>query len=404
MPGCSCMGFVLPPPLTVIDGMSVSSPLLARAVGIEVSTSSLNVCCRFALWTSMTGVSPVTVMVSATAPTFMSAFTIVTMPTLTSRPSRLTVLKPVSVKVTEYGPGRRLMMRYWPVPSVTTVRTFSISSGLAASTVTPGSTAPEASLTTPPIVAVDSCARAADDRRSTTASAAVALRHLHIRHLHTKQRRADFKNESEVDESSTRARKLSTTRTLDSVERYAGSKPPYNLAALSRSCMQPDHQDIPMKRPTIAAFVTSVVASMALIVAVPLAQQKGKPKFNTWRQYLGSSDSSQYSSLDQINRKNVAQLQVAWTYASGDTRTYRFNPIVVDGVMYTLAKNMALVALDAATGQEIWTHPNQGAIGERGMNYWESADRKDRRLLYINGGFLTTVDATTGKTIETFGE
>jgi glucose dehydrogenase len=149
------------------------------------------------------------------------------------------------------------------------------------------------------------------------------------------------------------------------------------------------------------AFGFALVA--ASVVAVPFAQ-KGKPKFNTWRQYLGSSDSSQYSSLDQINRKNVGQLQVAWTYSAGDTRTYRFNPIVVDNVMYTLAKNMSVVALDAATGQEIWTHQNQGAIGDRGMNYWESGDRKDRRLLYINGGFLTAIDAGTGQTIETFGD
>src|SRR5256885_945549 len=157
-----------------------------------------------------------------------------------------------------------------------------------------------------------------------------------------------------------------------------------------------------MKRIPVALALTLVVGSL---VAVPLAQKKAKPKpWRQWQQYLGSSDSSQYSSLDQINRKNVAQLQVAWTYASGDTRTYRFNPIVVDGVMYTLAKNMAIVALDAATGQEIWTHPNQGAIGDRGINYWESADRKDRRLLYINGGFLSAVDASTGKTIEDFGD
>ena len=50
-------------------------------------------------------------------------------------------------------PGRRSTIRYWPVPSVTTERTFSISAGLAASTVTPGSTAPDASLTTPVMVA-----------------------------------------------------------------------------------------------------------------------------------------------------------------------------------------------------------------------------------------------------------
>jgi glucose dehydrogenase len=156
-----------------------------------------------------------------------------------------------------------------------------------------------------------------------------------------------------------------------------------------------------MKRLALLIGFALVVGSL---VAVPFAQQKGKPKFNTWRAYLGGADSSQYSSLDQINRKNVSQLQVAWTYPTGDTRTYRFNPVIVDGVMYVLAKNMALVALDAATGKEIWTHENQGAVGDRGINYWESADRADRRLLYINGGFLTAVDAATGKTIESFGD
>jgi quinoprotein glucose dehydrogenase len=156
-----------------------------------------------------------------------------------------------------------------------------------------------------------------------------------------------------------------------------------------------------MKRFALLIGFALVVGSL---VAVPFAQQKGKPKFNTWHAYLGGSDSSQYSSLTQIDKSNVSQLQVAWTYQTGDMRTYRFNPVIVDGVMFVLAKNMALVALDAATGKEIWTHENQGAIGDRGINYWESADRKDRRLLYINGGFLTAVDAATGKTIESFGD
>ena len=153
------------------------------------------------------------------------------------------------------------------------------------------------------------------------------------------------------------------------------------------------------------ALVFGFALATSLLIALPIAQQKGKPKFNTWRQYLGGSDSSQYSSLDQIDKKNVAQLQVAWTFPTGDMRTYRFNPIVVDNVMYLLAKNMAIVAVDAATGKEIWTHENQPPqIGDRGINYWESSDKTDRRLLYINGGFLTAIDAATGKTIETFGD
>jgi len=126
-------------------------------------------------------------------------------------------------------------------------------------------------------------------------------------------------------------------------------------------------------------------------------------RFTTWSQYLGGDDSSQYSSLNRINRSNVRQLEVAWTYPTGPG-TYTFNPVVVDGVMYVLAHNNTLVALDAATGKELWTHANTGPVGTRGINYWESKDRSDRRLFFINAGFLTAIDARTGKTIDSFGD
>jgi glucose dehydrogenase len=122
----------------------------------------------------------------------------------------------------------------------------------------------------------------------------------------------------------------------------------------------------------------------------------------TWGSYLGASDSTQYSSLKHINKSNVGKLQMVWTYATGEG-SYRFDPIVVDGVMYALAKR-SIVALDAATGKELWVHPNEGAIGDRGFNYWESKDRQDRRLLYVNGGHLTALDTRTGKTVMSFGD
>ena len=57
--------------------------------------------CRVVLWTSTTGVSPLTVMVSAIEPTRKSALTVATNVPVSSMPSRLTVEKPGSVKVTE---------------------------------------------------------------------------------------------------------------------------------------------------------------------------------------------------------------------------------------------------------------------------------------------------------------
>src|SRR5437588_12912653 len=83
---------------------------------------------------------------------------------------------------------------------------------------------------------------------------------------------------------------------------------------------------------------------------------------------------------------------------------YLFNPIVIGGVMYVHAKNNSLVALDAASGRELWAHPFQGPITERGINYWESKDKSDRRLLTTNGGFLTAIDTKDGKTVVSFGD
>ena len=140
------------------------------------------------------------------------------------------------------------------------------------------------------------------------------------------------------------------------------------------------------------------------LIAVAAASAADLRNFSTWSEYEGGADSSQYASLKQINKSNVNQLQVAWTYATGERGNYSFGPIVVDGVMYVLAQNNSFVALDAATGKELWVHPNMGAVGTRGVNYWESPDRADRRLLYINAGFLTAIDARTGKTIESFGD
>jgi len=92
-------------------------------------------------------------------------------------PSRLTVLNPDKENVTEYVPGRRSTMLYRPAPAVIAVRVFSISAGLAASTVTPGSTAPDESCTSPEILA---CAEANAGRQrmpaAITRSSALARR------------------------------------------------------------------------------------------------------------------------------------------------------------------------------------------------------------------------------------
>jgi hypothetical protein len=124
-----------------------------RALGIAVSNSRSTTCSRRELFTSTIGLSPVTVTDSSSVPTCSSPSMVATNCPENSMPSRLTVEKPGRVNVTLYVPGRRSTMRYWPVASVTTARTRSINAGLVASTVTPGSTAPDVSLAVPVMVA-----------------------------------------------------------------------------------------------------------------------------------------------------------------------------------------------------------------------------------------------------------
>lgn len=127
---------------------------------------------------------------------------------------------------------------------------------------------------------------------------------------------------------------------------------------------------------------------------------------STWRAYGGAADGAQYSSLRQIDRGNVSKLKKVWSYPTGDDLSYAFNPLVVDNVMYMMARNNSIVALDASTGKEIWTHPigaKTTLMTNRGLDYWESADRSEQRLLFATDNQLQAIDARTGRTIVDFG-
>src|SRR6185295_4029131 len=158
-----------------------------------------------------------------------------------------------------------------------------------------------------------------------------------------------------------------------------------------------ESRDIQEGRPMSMMRKFAGVILFLTLIGTTVLLAKVQRTFDTWRQYGGGGDSSQYSSLKQINKSNIKQLQVAWTYPTGMTN--RFTPIVVDNVMYVAAGGQ-IVALDAATGKEIWKHA--GGAPARGINYWESKDRTDQRLIMISGG-LTELNAKTGEMIPTFG-
>ena len=126
-----------------------------------------------------------------------------------------------------------------------------------------------------------------------------------------------------------------------------------------------------------------------------------------WPAYLGDKGASHYSTLDQITPQNVARLEVAWTWNTGDARPdvsqIQCNPLVIDGVLYASTASMAVAALDAATGRELWRFTPEDPNGvNRGLAYWVDGD--DRRILFGNSHWLHAIDARTGKLVEGFGE
>jgi quinoprotein glucose dehydrogenase len=131
----------------------------------------------------------------------------------------------------------------------------------------------------------------------------------------------------------------------------------------------------------------------------------------SWSVYKADAESSSYSPLDQINKENVDQLQVAWTFTPKDApEGARFgssesNPIIIDGVMFSTSARHRLYAINANNGQQIWSfdpfYGERGGGVSRGVTYWENGN--DKRILFTAGDQLFAVDALTGKLITDFG-
>jgi len=123
--------------------------------------------------------------------------------------------------------------------------------------------------------------------------------------------------------------------------------------------------------------ITLISLGMALLLMVCTGCNTGvndkSDQHTTWENYGGGPDQSKYVVLDDITKSNVHQLKEAWFYPTRDNKTYNFNPIVVDTVMYVLARNNSLVALDARNGKEIWIHSNLQDIAWRGINFYTTA-------------------------------
>src|SRR6185312_10287438 len=130
----------------------------------------------------------------------------------------------------------------------------------------------------------------------------------------------------------------------------------------------------------------------------------GSHKKKDWPGYGGGPADIRYSPLHEINRDNVAQLQLAWSYDTadgpGDPQT---QPIMVNGVLYGLTPAHKVVALDAASGKLLWRFDSgiRGRGPNRGLSYWSHG--KDQRIFVGVQSFLYALNPKTGKPIPGFG-
>ena len=148
------------------------------------------------------------------------------------------------------------------------------------------------------------------------------------------------------------------------------------------------------------------------VLLVVLGCATSGPAADDWRVRGGDPGNSRYSALDQINSGNVAHLQVAWTYHTGDLPPnghgeIQATPIVVDGVLFATTPKLAVIALRADKGTLLWRfdpfpmRPTQPHVN-RGVVYW--AEGHDRRIFFSVERRLYALDARTGKPIRSFGD
>lgn len=149
--------------------------------------------------------------------------------------------------------------------------------------------------------------------------------------------------------------------------------------------------------------------------AAELTPANGWPSpadYARWDRSHGGPTSNRFSPLRQVTPANAARLEPAWTYRSGDgTDNLQCNPIFVDGVLYLPTGGRNIVALDAATGRELWrfTPEHEGQRPEdrparRGLTYWRGGEGATPRLLFTAGYWIYALDPRTGRRIPSFGE
>ncbi|MEP7320393.1 MAG: PQQ-binding-like beta-propeller repeat protein, partial [Saprospiraceae bacterium] len=133
-----------------------------------------------------------------------------------------------------------------------------------------------------------------------------------------------------------------------------------------------------------------------------------KSTHESWDTYRGGPEARQFSDLKLIDTSNVQLLRPAWIFHTGDSgkrTTIECNPIVISDVMYLTSASMQLIAVQAASGKEIWRFkPDNNDISSginRGVTYWKN--HNDEYIFFSAGIHMYAVNVQTGTLINHFG-
>ena len=168
-------------------------------------------------------------------------------------------------------------------------------------------------------------------------------------------------------------------------------------------------------------FVTFVFAVLTTSPVPAVAQSDDAAQ---WDHYGGSQHGAQYSSLSQISRDNVDALEEVWRFRTGELGqdhrepfAFQANPILVEGRLYLPTGSAIVIALDPATGEEIWRHDPKidrskphAEIANRGVSSWLDAeaasDSPCRHRIFVGtlDARLIALDGATGERCKGFGE
>ena len=157
------------------------------------------------------------------------------------------------------------------------------------------------------------------------------------------------------------------------------------------------------RKKLIVCIVAVAIATLAQVSSAQIVQNTAS-EHRDWPVYGGAPENTHYSALAQINRENVKQMQVAWTFDSGESGGLQTSPIIVGSVLYAYTPSQEVIALNAGTGKLLWKFDPavHGWQPARGLAYW--SDGKEKRILAGVMNSVYALDAETGKPVPSFGE